>query len=111
MMSKQEAARGFDAVGAVPRVEVLQALVRAGPEGLVIGELQSRLGIPASTLAHHLRVLSSAGLIQQERSGRTTVCRPDFDMIEELAAFLTRECCADQRVLETASGAQDERSS
>ncbi|WP_127598538.1 ArsR/SmtB family transcription factor [Nitratireductor alexandrii] len=96
MLSAQDAAKGFDAVGAPARIVVLLALVRAGPDGLLIGELQKRLEIPASTLAHHIRILLNAGLISQERQGRTTTCRPNLDAIEELAAFLMKECCADR---------------
>lgn len=96
MISTDEAARGFDAVGAAPRIEVVLALVRAGPEGCLIGELQTRLSIPASTLAHHIRVLVSAGIVTQEKQGRTIVCRPNFQLIEVLAAFLLKECCVDR---------------
>jgi DNA-binding transcriptional ArsR family regulator len=96
MLTAHDAAKGFDAVGAPARVEVLLTLVRAGPDGLLIGELQRRLEIPASTLAHHLRILHNAGLISQERQGRTTTCRPNFAAIEDLAAFLMKECCVDR---------------
>lgn len=102
MISITQAAQGFAAVGAEPRIEVMLALVRAGPDGLLISDLQQRLGIPASTLAHHIRFLAGTGLMVQERQGRTTVCRPNFELIEELAAFLLRECCIDRKVtLET----------
>ncbi len=94
MLTLTNAALGFNAVGAEPRVEVLLALVRVGSDGLLIGDLQRQLDIPASTLSHHLRVLAAAGLIQQERQGRTTVCRPNFKVIEDLASFLMRECCS-----------------
>lgn len=109
MMSIADAARGFDAVGAESRIEVLLALVRVGSDGLLIGDLQRQLKIPASTLAHHLRVLSAAGLILQVRDGRTTVCRPNFGVIEELAAFLMRECCTGRPVPEIAGGERSER--
>ena len=58
-----EAAQGFAAIGSEPRLEVLLALVRAGPGGLKVGEIQKRVDIPASTLTHHLRFLAAAGLI------------------------------------------------
>ncbi len=94
-MTPEEAAAGFAALGAEPRLAVLNVLVRAGREGLAIGEIQSRLGIPASTLAHHLRFLAAADLIEQTRDGRTVLTRARFDRVEALAAWLTRECCAD----------------
>jgi len=91
----EEAAQGFAAAGSEPRLEVLLALVRAGPEGLNVGQVQAQLNVPASTLAHHLRFLADAGLIEQEKLGRTVINRARFDQLEELAGFLLKECCVD----------------
>jgi len=87
------ASQGFAAVGSEPRLEVVLALVRAGPVGLSIGEIQQRLDIPASTLAHHIRFLSAAGLVTQEKQGRSVVNRAAYKQLEALAGFLLRECC------------------
>lgn len=94
-MDIKEAAQGFAAAGSEPRLEVLIALVRAGKGGLTVGEIQARLKVPASTLAHHLRFLSAAGLIEQEKQGRAVINRASFRYIEELASFLMKECCAE----------------
>lgn len=91
----EEAAQGFAAAGSEPRLEVLLTLVRAGTGGLTVGDVQYRLGMPASTLAHHLRFLAAAGLIEQEKVGRAVVSRARFDHIAELAGFLLRECCSE----------------
>ncbi len=91
----KEVARGFGAAGSEPRLEVLLALVRAGDDGLAVGQIQERLKMPASTLAHHLRLLAATGLIEQEKLGRAVVNRARFGHIEELAGFLLEECCAD----------------
>jgi DNA-binding transcriptional ArsR family regulator len=93
--SPEAAAQAFAALGAEPRLEVIRILVRAGPEGLAVGALQDRLGVPASTLSHHLRFLSAAGLLTQERRGRSLICRAAFGPIRALSDFLERECCAD----------------
>lgn len=93
----EEAAQGFAACGAEPRLTVLRLLVRAGEEGLAIGQIQRRTGYPASTLAHHLRFLTAAGLVQQERQGRAVINRAAYRQIEALAAYLLDECCADAR--------------
>lgn len=93
----EDAAQGFAAAGSGPRLEVLLALVRAGPDGLTVGEIQNRLQVPASTLAHHLRYLAGAGLIEQEKIGRSVVNRAQYGHIEQLAGFLLRECCVDAR--------------
>ena len=96
-MAFEEAAQGFAAVGSEPRLEVLLALVRAGSAGLTVGEIQKRVAIPASTLAHHLRFLADAGLIEQEKQGRAIVNRAAYDHIQMLADFLLRECCTEQQ--------------
>jgi len=91
----EEVAQGFAALGSEARLEVVLALVRAGTNGLTIGEIQSRTGMAASTLAHHLKFLASAGLIEQEKQGRAVINRPCFPRLETLAGYILRECCAD----------------
>jgi len=92
----EDAAQAFAALGSEQRLAVLRALVRAGPEGLRVGELKDRTGLAASTLSHHLRFLSQAGLIEQTRRGREIICAAAaYETVEALAAFLMRECCAD----------------
>ncbi|MEC9431368.1 MAG: metalloregulator ArsR/SmtB family transcription factor [Pseudomonadota bacterium] len=95
LLPPESAAQAFAALGSEPRLEVIRALVRAGPEGLPVGALQERLGIAASTLSHHLRFLAAADLLSQERRGRSLICRARFANIEALAHFLHAECCAD----------------
>lgn len=95
MIALEEAAQGFAAIGSEPRLDVLLSLVRAGPEGLAVGEIQDRVDLPASTLAHHLRFLAAAGLIEQEREGRVIRSRAAFERIERLADFLLKECCSE----------------
>ena len=94
MLELEEAAQGFAAAGSEPRLTVLLALVKAGGGGLSVGEIQERVGIPASTLAHHLKFLAAAGLVEQEKQGRTILNRAAYDRIQALAAFLTHECCS-----------------
>lgn len=90
-----DAAEAFAALGSEARLEIIRRLVRAAPEGLPVGALQERLGMPGSTLSHHLRLLTQRGLVHQERQGRSLICRADVDRIEALAAYLTKECCRD----------------
>ena len=90
-----QAAQGFAAVGSEPRLAVLMALVRVGHDGLSVGQIQDRVKLPASTLAHHLRFLTDAGLIEQEKIGRTVINRASFGYIEELAGYLVKECCVE----------------
>jgi len=91
----EEVVQGFAAMGSEARLEVVLTLVRAGTNGLTIGDIQSRTGMPASTLAHHLKFLASAGLIEQQKQGRSVINRPCFDRLETLAGYILDQCCAD----------------
>lgn len=92
----EEAAQGFAAIGSEARLEVVRTLVRAGNQGLTIGDIKSRTGMAASTLAHHLKILKSAGLIEQEKTGRSVINRAAFARLEALAGYILKECCADE---------------
>lgn len=94
-MQWEEAAQGFAAMGSESRLQVLRCLIRAGEAGLTVGEIQERTGIAPSTLAHHLKFLTGAGVVEQERQGRATLNRADFTRLEALAGFILSECCAD----------------
>jgi ArsR family transcriptional regulator len=96
-MEWETAAQGFAAMGSEARLTVLRALVRAGGDGLTVGEIQDRTGIAPSTLAHHLKFMTAGGLIEQEKLGRTVINRADFDNLEHLATFILDECCADEK--------------
>lgn len=86
-------ARALAALGHEARLDVYRLLVRAGKEGLVVGDIASHTKLPASTLAHHLRTLVAARLVLQERRGREVVNRADFGVMSAALAFLTDECC------------------
>jgi len=90
------AASAFAALGSEQRLSILNRLVRAGPEGLPMGELGEAVGITGSVLTHHLKQMVSAGLVQQHRDGRRILCAVDYDEIRRLSAYLLHECCADQ---------------
>ncbi len=91
-----EAATTFAALGSEQRLHVLRTLVRAGPEGLAIGELGKRSGITGSTLTHHMKLLSAAGLVDQVKDGRRIICiAAAFERMQVMSEFLLKECCAD----------------
>ncbi|MCB1756096.1 MAG: helix-turn-helix transcriptional regulator [Gammaproteobacteria bacterium] len=96
-LQPEEAAQGFAAMGSEARLLVLQTLVKAGSKGLNVSEIQARSAMPASTLAHHLRFLASAGLIEQERDGRSVISRAAYDHLQALASYILKECCADEQ--------------
>lgn len=97
------ASDGFAAMGSASRLEVLRTLVRAGEAGLPVGSIQERTGIPASTLTHHIKFLTMAGLVSQERQGRTILCRAEYDHLRQLAGFILQECCIDSSNPENAN--------
>ncbi len=92
-MELNRAARCLEKLGNPTRLAIFRLLVRGGPEGLPVGVVQERLGIPASTLSHHLAQLVNAGLVRQERQGRVLRCTPDYALMDALIAYLTEECC------------------
>ncbi|MEL7014131.1 MAG: metalloregulator ArsR/SmtB family transcription factor [Pseudomonadota bacterium] len=90
------AASTFAALGSEQRLSVLRCLVRAGYDGLTIGELGERTGVTGSTLTHHMKILSQAGLVRQEKRGRSIICAAvAYDELRILSQFLLKECCAD----------------
>lgn len=99
------AASAFAALGSEQRLTVLGTLVRAGPDGLSMGELGSRSGITGSTLTHHIRILIEAGLVNQAREGRRVICvGADYATVAHLSEFLLRQCCADAGGAENTHG-------
>ena len=81
------------ALGNETRLQVYRLLVRAGPDGLNIGQIQEHLGTAPSTLAHHIQTLVQAGLLLQHKKGREVICSANFDTMNAVVAYLTDECC------------------
>jgi ArsR family transcriptional regulator, arsenate/arsenite/antimonite-responsive transcriptional repressor len=94
MSINTDTARSLAALGHDTRLAIYRLLVRAGEEGLNVGEIGEHLDMPASTLAHHLGTLVDAGLVIQERRGREVVSRVDYVAMNRTVSFLTSECCA-----------------
>ena len=82
----------FTALGHEVRLRILRRLRKAHPDGMVVGEIQKEIGVPASTLSHHLEVLHHEGLIRQRREGRFLRYFTDEQGLEELIHFLDAEC-------------------
>ncbi|WP_371154625.1 ArsR/SmtB family transcription factor [Jannaschia sp. 2305UL9-9] len=92
------AAEALAALGHPARLSIFRLLVRAGPDGLRVGDLAAHLDLAPSTLAHHLRALVQAGLVNQTRHGREVRCDVDFAATRGLLGFLTEECCTGVRL-------------
>ncbi|MEM8849013.1 MAG: metalloregulator ArsR/SmtB family transcription factor [Pseudomonadota bacterium] len=93
MTKHSDAAQALAALGHEARLDIFRHLVKAGNGGATVGQIGGHLGLPPSTLAHHLRSLVTAGLLVQERQGREVVTRVDFQRMTGLIEFLTAECC------------------
>lgn len=78
------------------RLRVYRMLVRAGVDGMTIGRIQQRTGVPRSTLSHHLHRLIGAGLVSSEKVGTSLICRADYRSMDDLVGFLSDECCVEE---------------
>jgi ArsR family transcriptional regulator len=83
----------FSAMGTEPRLRIMQLLLSAHPEGLVVGEIQAELDIPNSTLSHHLDKLKSEGLVLVRRESTFLHYTANTDALQEVLQFLYAECC------------------
>ena len=89
-------AKALKELGHPTRLTIYKSVVRAGYQGVAVGVLQEKLGIPGSTLSHHISSLVSAGLISQRREGRTLFCVAEFEQLQSVIGFLQDECCIDE---------------
>ncbi len=83
----------FAAMGTEARLRIMRLLLSAHPQGLIVGDIQSELGIPNSTLSHHLEKLRSEGLVKVRRHGPFLWHTADTDALQEILTFLYVECC------------------
>lgn len=97
-MKHDDAAKKLAELGHVTRLGIYRALVKAGPEGLPVSDIQQQLKIPGSTLTHHLGRLVSAGLMTQDRQGRVLCCKASYKELSKLISYLTEECCAEGEI-------------
>src|SRR5215510_14260122 len=99
----------FSALGAEPRLQILRLLLAAHPDGMVAGEVQEELGIPASTLSHHLEKLKQVGLVKVRRESTYLWYSADTDALREVLNFLYEECCTRSRAVPAESVIQISR--
>lgn len=92
-MEEFDVVKALAALAQPHRLRIFRLMVVAGPVGLTPGAITEALEIPAATLSFHLKELSHAGLISQERQGRHLIYRADFARMNALLAYLTENCC------------------
>ena len=89
----------FSAMCTEPRLRIMQLLLSAHPEGLVVSEIQDDLEIPGSTLSHHLDKLKNEDLVQVERKGTFLRYTANTEALREILQFLYAECCTRNKAL------------
>ena len=89
----------FAAIGTEPRLRIVRLLLSAHPEGMVVGDIQSELGIPSSTLSHHLEKLKNEELVSVRREGTYLWYSANTDALQQLLAFLYAECCTRNKAI------------
>ena len=90
----------FSAVGNGPRLRILRLLLSAHPDGMVVSDIGGELGIPASTLSHHLDKLRNEDLVNVRREGTYLWYSANSEVLQELLGFLYAECCTRNKAIE-----------
>ena len=90
----------FAAMGAEPRLRIMRLLLAAHPEGMIVGEISGELGIPSSTLSHHLDKLKNEDLVNVRRDGTCLWYTASCESLQELLGFLYTECCTRNQAIE-----------
>ena len=90
----------LSAMGTEPRLRIMQLLLSAHPEGLVVGDIQEELEIPNSTLSHHLDKLKNENLVQVKRESTFLRYTANTEALQELMQFLYSECCTRNKAVE-----------
>jgi len=89
----------FAAIGAESRLRIMQLLLAAYPEGMVVGEIQAELDVSGSNLSHHLDKLKNEDLVQVRREGTYLRYTANVDALQQLLAFLYSECCTRSKAI------------
>jgi len=89
----------FSAMGTEPRLRIMQLLLSAHPEGMVVSEIQEELEIPNSTLSHHLDKLRTEELVDVKREGTFLRYTANTEALQELLQFLYAECCTRSKAI------------
>jgi ArsR family transcriptional regulator len=89
----------FSAMGAGPRLRIMRVLLSAHPDGIVVSDIGAELGIPASTLSHHLEKLKNEDLVKVKREGTFLWYSANTEALQDLLGFLYAECCTRNKAI------------
>ncbi len=104
-METLSAAELLAALGHESRLAIFRLLVEAGPDGINASAIGEQLGMAPATLSFHLAHLSRVGLIAGERESRFIHYSANYAAMDDLIAFLTRNCCQGEACLPKTAGA------
>ncbi len=90
----------FSAMGTGPRLRIMRVLLSAHPDGMVVSDIGAELGIPASTLSHHLEKLKNEDLVKVRREGTYLRYSANTDVLQDLLGFLYAECCTRNKAIQ-----------
>lgn len=90
----------FSAMGAAPRLRIMRVLLSAHPDGMIVSDIGAELGIPASTLSHHLEKLKNEDLVRVRREGTYLWYSANAEVLQQLLGFLYAECCTRNKAIE-----------
>lgn len=102
-MCEADVIKALAALAQPNRLQVFRALVVAGQDGMMPGALAAQFVLPAATLSFHLKELTNAGLISQQRNGRNLIYRVDFARMNGVLGYLTDNCCQGEACFATAA--------
>jgi len=97
----QDAAHQFGVLSNADRLEVIRALVEAGPPGMSAGDIARKIGASPSRTSFHLSALSDAKFVLKERQSRSLNYRINFSTLGQLIHFLMEDCCQGSPELRT----------
>jgi ArsR family transcriptional regulator, arsenate/arsenite/antimonite-responsive transcriptional repressor len=93
-MEKMDAVEALSALAQENRIDVYRLLVEAGPEGMAAGQVAAELDLPPNTLTFHFDRLRHAALVTVRREGRSMIYAARYDTMNDLIAYLSKNCCA-----------------
>lgn len=106
-MEEKDIIRSLAALAHDLRLKVFRALVVVGQQGITPSTIAEHLDVPAATLSFHLKELTNAGLVTQERQGRNLIYRASFEQMNGVLGYLTANCCQGEACLpESATSCQ-----
>jgi DNA-binding transcriptional ArsR family regulator len=93
MMQAPQAVDALSALAQLTRLAIYRLLVSCGPAGMAAGQMAERLQVSPANMSFHFKTLSHAGLIVSRQEGRFVYYAANFDVMNEMLAYLTENCC------------------